>query len=85
MRALHHSVNLKHKHLRKAKPAVLKVDGRFLNRGHESWIVTDKVQTQTSESKRIFLQKIRRIVQFLTKFATLQFEILSTGAANFAY
>ena len=66
MRALHHSVVLKQELSRKAKLLVFKsIFVPSFSYGHESWVMTDRVQLLMQASEMKFLQKIKRVTKSL--------------------
>ena len=61
MQALHHLVVLKWELSRKAKLSVLKsIFVPILTYGHESWVMTERVQSQMQVTEMRFLQKNQR-------------------------
>ena len=78
MRTLYRSVVLKRELSRKAKLSVFKsIFGPILTYGHESWLLTQRVQSEMQEMR--FLRKIKGVTMF-DNFVTLQFEIFSTSS-----
>ena len=65
MRALHHSVVLKHELSRKTKLSVFKsIFVPILTYGRESWVMTERVRSQMQAFKMKFLQKIKGVTMF---------------------
>ena len=62
MRALHYSVVMKREFSKKAKFAIFKtVFVLILTYGHESWVMTNRVQKQVQASEMRFLRKIKGV------------------------
>ena len=65
MRALHYPVVMKRELSNKAKLSIFKaVFGTILTYGHESWVMTKRVQSQVQAYKMRFLQKIEGVTLF---------------------
>ena len=65
IRALHRSVVMKHKTSKKAKLSIFKaVFVPILTFGHESWVITERVQSLAITSEVKILQKIEEVALF---------------------
>ena len=65
MRALHYSDALKRELLRKSKLSVFKsIFVPLFAYGHESWLITEKMQSQMQASKMSHLRKIKGVKMF---------------------
>ena len=69
---------------KKAKLSIFKtVFVSFLTYGHESWVMTERVQSQLQASKMRFLRRIEGVtVHYLTRCVALRFEISKNRAVN---
>ena len=65
MRALHYSLVMKRELSKKAKLSIFKaVFVPILTYGHESWVMTERVQSQVQASETRFLRRIERVTLF---------------------
>ena len=78
MRALHHSVILKQELSRKAKFLVFKsIFFSILIYGHESWVMSERVQSQMQGSKMRFFRKNKKVTMFVKLCNTAILESLN--------
>ena len=77
MQALHYSVVIKQKLSKKAKLSIFKtVFVPILTNGHESWVMTERLQSQVQATEMRFLQRIEGGTLYLTRCAALRFSKL---------